>query len=139
MDHLVRYRMADGQERYEDVADVHSALSRAEVLRNDEGVSDVRIYATVRVEFRPYYRAAVVNDAPPLVAAVPPPPAEEPAAVAPLAPVDAASSSPPPPGAMLLTPPPVPRLDDAPAPMEEEPKEAESGRRVSLFNRGQAS
>lgn len=65
MDHIVRYHTADGGEKIEDVGSLDAAIARVETLRNDEGVSAPRLYREVKVEFRTYVRAQVVDDAAP--------------------------------------------------------------------------
>lgn len=56
MQYLVRYRAADGAERFEEVATLEGAIAMVERLRNEEGVSDTRVYRHVPLEVRTYYK-----------------------------------------------------------------------------------
>ncbi len=128
MGHLVRYRSLDGSERFEDVADLDVAVARVERLRNDEGVEQVWVYREVPLEFRTYYRVAVISDRGVPAQAVPVPP---PAMTAGSHTAEPTASSEPPSGAMPLTPPPGGRGEEA--------EHQTDTRRLSLFGRGQAS
>lgn len=123
MSHAVHFRSADGSTTFEPVASLDAALARVEQLRNEQGVSEVRVYREVPVTFRTYYKATV---------------AEEPAAAAPTpAPTGADETAPPappaaPPGAMPLSPPATAATADDGDETADEP----SGGRGSLFSRG---
>lgn len=142
MSHAVHYRSDEVGTRFEELATLDDALARVEQLRNEQGVSEVRVYREVPVAFRAYYKATVVDEH----AAPTPPsgptsqPAAEPAAepqepvAAEAADSAAAPSSPssPPPGAMPLTPP-SPSANGRP---DEAEAGADRGGRGSLFGRG---
>ena len=135
MSHAVHFRSSDGSTTFEPVGSLEDALARVERLRNDEGVSEVRVYREVPVAFRAYYKATVVEDE-----QQPEAPA---AAAAPAAGSGPATPASPPPGAMPLAPPPTSangRDDsvlegpgDADAPDDESDSR---GGRGSLFSRG---
>jgi hypothetical protein len=122
MDHAVHYRTSDGETRFEDVASLDAAVAMVERLRNDEGVSDVRVYRQVPIEFKAYYKVVVGDGAPATPAAAPAPAAT---------PAPPAAPATPPPGAMPLGPA-TPAAPPAVA-REEEP---DANRRGSLFSRG---
>lgn len=140
MSHAVHFRSGDGSTTFEPLGSLDEALARVERLRNEEGVSEVRVYREVPVTFRTYYKATVAEegtsaptDEAPAAAPEPPP--------APQRPTSSPTSSPadPPPGAMPLNPPPTPPAtpsdvadDEGPVVEEAEPA---SGR-GSLFSRG---
>lgn len=117
MDHVVRYRSADG-ERWEDVAGLDAAVARVEALHNAGGAQDIRVYRQVPIEVRTYVKVEVVDAAAPAGATV----------VTGAAPTGSAAE--PPPGAMPLNPSP-PRVEE-PAVADDAPGE---GRRIGLFNR----
>ncbi len=133
MSHIVRYKSATGEDTYVEAGSLDTALSMVERLRNEEGVSDVRVYKHMPIEFKTYYKVEIVDEggapapapaaessapaaAPePAEAPPPPPPAaapepEEPEAAEPEAaeepPPAPPASSEPPPGSMNLSPPP---------------------------------
>lgn len=110
MGHAVHYRTSAGETRFEEADSLDAALDKVERLRNDDGVSDVRVYREVPIAFKAYYKVTVAEDATP---AAPP----------------AAAPDAPPPGAMPLTPVPPP------AKVSEEAVESEDAKR-SLFSRG---
>lgn len=136
MGHLVRYSSSEGEERHEDVADLDAAVARAERLRNEEGVSDVRVYREVPLEFKTYVRVAVADD-------------ESTASRAGGAPRsggnDGTASAPS--GAAVISPPPA--SGSAPSEAGTQARDVEAvghaevdartaeNRRISLFNRGQ--
>jgi len=66
--HMVVYRTEDGQVGYYQADDLDRAVGFVEHLRNDELISDSRIFRMheIPIEFRPYYRVAVgpVDEAP---------------------------------------------------------------------------
>ncbi|HEX2029061.1 MAG TPA: hypothetical protein VHF25_13790 [Nitriliruptorales bacterium] len=116
MTYLVRYRTPAGDPRLEDVDDLPTAVERVERLRNDDGVTDVRVFREVPLEFRPYYRAAIVEESAAGQAPTP----------------EAAAGDTPPPGAMPLRP--APQAAAAQTPTRS--VEASEPRRASLFHRG---
>lgn len=125
MDHAVHYRTSGGETTFEEVGSLEAAVAKVERLRNDEGVSDIRVYKQVPIEFKTYYKVSVVDDAASSASA--PAPAAAPSS-------GEAAPSTPPPGAMPLgqqSPSPAP----APAPAPE-PSADEESRRGSLFSRG---
>jgi hypothetical protein len=102
MGHAVHYRTSTGEARLDEVDSLEDALAMVDHLRNDEGVSDVRVYREVPITFRTYYKAAVADDGAE---------APAPATVAQVDGVDA------PPGAMPLSPPVVAaRAEEASSP-----------------------
>lgn len=148
MGHLVRYSSPEGEERYEDVADLDAAIERVEHLRNSEVVSDVRVYREVPLEFRTYVRVAVADEE----GGSPSPGSSSGSTSSGSA--SGAASGPPsvsaPSGAAVISPPPVSTTSSSKAEgqareaeasaveADAEPRSAEN-RRTSLFNRGQAS
>lgn len=147
MAHLVRYSSPEGEERYEDAADLDAAVDRVEHLRNAEGVSDVRVYREVPLEFRTYVRVAVADDE---VGSSPRPETGRATGGSAEASSSVGSSSDAPSGAAVISPPPAsasPSSDDQPQAVQadasapEADLEAGAGenRRISLFNRGQTS
>lgn len=132
MTHLVRHRTPTGEVLTEEVADLDAAVARVEVLRNEEGADDVRVWAEVPLRVETVVRVSVATAPPPSTdqpAEPTIPDATEPAAhepAAPAAPVD------PPPGAMLA---PV-RVEAPSADAEDlvEASEGDGGRR-GLFHR----
>lgn len=131
MGHAVHYHDAEGQPQLEDVASLEAAIERAEQLRNEAGVEQVRLFREVRTQVRTYYRVVVVDDdqsvetevvadpqaptaeMPPAPEAAPAPESDTPPAAeqAPAQPPAAdAPPTEPPPGAMPLTPPPQVRM-----------------------------
>lgn len=131
MSHIVRYRGSDGEERFEDAPSLDGALERSEALRNEAGVSDVRLYREIKVEFKTYYKATVVEgDAPA-------PASDEPAS----APRPQATVSEPPPGAMPLgssRPAPAPSADGDADDQDAQPASSsdEGQSKRTLFSRG---
>ena len=77
--HMVIFRSPDGKPGYHQAETLDEAVGFVERLRNDDGVSDARVFRMdeVAIEFKVYYRVAVAGEAP-LEAAEPaaPPPAE---------------------------------------------------------------
>ena len=122
MGHAVHYRTSAGETRFEEAESLDAALGKVERLRNDDGVSDVRVYREVPIAFKAYYTVTVAEeggaDAP----------APDPVVLAP-APAPAADE--PPPGAMPLG-------SSAPAAkVNEETLDADGEvKRGSLFSRG---
>lgn len=111
MQYLVRYRTPDGIDRYEEIATVEGAIALVERLRNEQGVSDVRVYRQVPIEIRTYYKVVVHDES-----------QQEPIVEAP-------------PGAMPLGARPVARPSGEPAVEEAaEPDEPVAGKRA-LFTR----
>ena len=135
MSHAVHFRSSDGSTTFEPVGSLEDALARVERLRNDEGVSEVRVYREVPVAFRAYYKATVVEDEQQPEASA--------AASTPVAGSAPATPASPPPGAMPLAPPPAAANGrdeigaegpgDAEAPSDEPDGR---GGRGSLFSRG---
>lgn len=113
MSHAVHYRAADGDPRFEQAGSLEQALAQVERLRNEEGVSDVRVYREVPIAFRTYYKATVAEEEP----ATSVPPVVE-------------STPTPPPGAMPLSPPVQPV-----AKAHEDVADGDGAKRGSLFSR----
>jgi hypothetical protein len=133
MDHAVHYRTADGAMSFEEASSLDAAVEMVERLRNDEGVSDVRVYKQVPIEFKAYYKVSVVSEAGPSPAAAPvasPEPAQPDAT-----PAAAAAPQSPPPGAMPLGPA-TPFTPPAAQPSTPQDEGTDAGRRGSLFSRG---
>lgn len=129
MGHAVHYRTSSGETRFEEAESLDAALAKVERLRNEGGVSDVRVFREVPIAFKAYYKVTVAEGDEST-------PAEVPAAAS-------ASADTPPPGAMPLTP------SAAPAPVPTPPAGADAGedaapsptgeaegKRASLFSRG---
>jgi hypothetical protein len=113
MGHAVHYRTSAGETRFEEADSLDAALDKVERLRNDDGVSDVRVYREIPIAFKAYYKVTVAEDATPGSTPDSPPPDS------------------PPPGAMPLAAPVPP-----PAKVSEEAVESEDAKRSSLFSRG---
>lgn len=66
MEHLIRFRTADGIDGSHVVNEVDEAVAFVERLRNAEGASDVRLYrlTEIPIEFKPYYRVEVGTSEP---------------------------------------------------------------------------
>lgn len=122
MSHAVHYRTAEGEPRFDELGSLEQALAQVERLRNEQGVSDVRVYREVPISFKTYYKATVAEaDAAP-AAEVTAPAAEVPTT--------------PPPGAMPLTPPsPAASANPPVAQANEELDEVDGAKRGSLFSR----
>ncbi len=110
MSHIVRYKSATGEDTYVEAGSLDTALSMVERLRNEEGVSDVRVYKHMPIEFKTYYKVEIVDEggapAPaPATESSAPAAAPEPEAAEEPTPAPPASSEPPP-GSMNLSPPP---------------------------------
>ena len=164
MGHAVHYHDAEGKPQLEDVASLEAAIERAEQLRNEAGVEQIRLFRELRTQVQTYYRVVVVEDeqegateaAPdpqaspadlPPVPDVEVPPSGEvpPAAEQPPAQPPAADAPPaePPPGAMPLSPPPQVRMHPEAAEGERseasdapEPPPSESKRPSFLYHNG---
>jgi hypothetical protein len=156
MGHAVHYLDAAGEPRFELQPSLEAALEQVEHLRNDDDVTDVRVFREVPIEVKTYYKVVVAEDAAPAeapqVPAVPAPvEAEAPEAeivaapddseVASLPPVaaveelEAAPSEPaaaPLSGAVVMSPPPVTLHPEAAELDEVEHTEP----RRALFSRG---
>lgn len=133
MGHLVRYRSPEGEERYDDVDDLDAAVQRVEQLHNEDGISDLRVYRQVPLEFRTYVRVAVAGEDTPARGSTSP---EAPSG----------SSASPPSGAAVISPAPAssdqnetPSEPSGQAVQADTELRAAENRRVSLFNRGQGS
>lgn len=72
MGHAVHYLDAAGEPRFELQPSLEAALEQVEHLRNDDGVTDVRVFREVPIEVKTYYKVVVAEDA--AVAEVPPAP-----------------------------------------------------------------
>lgn len=139
MAHAVHYRTAAGETKVEEVGTLDAAVSMVERLRNDEGVSDVRVYREIPIEFKAYYKVSVVDEASsgnPSVSA----PAETAADTTPPAqPQQQPQAAPqsPPPGAMPLGPstPSQPTTQPSATPAGSN-EDGDSSKRGSLFSRG---
>lgn len=142
MGHLVRYSSPEGEERYEDVADLDAAIERVERLRNSEGVSSVRVYREVPLEFRTYVRVAVADEDAGSSASR----GRDPEAGGSGGGAEPASSADAPSGAAVISPPPASASAsegetaavDVEASVPDAGREASAAenRRISLFNRG---
>ena len=65
MTHMVIFRTADGKPDYHQADDLAEAMGFVERLRNEQSVSDARIFhmEEVPIEFRTYYRVEVIGPA----------------------------------------------------------------------------
>lgn len=108
MAHMVIFQTPDGNPGYNQFDTVEAAVAFVEQLRNEQGVSNARMFALeeIKFEFKPYYRVelAALTSGEPATATPPAPvaaPAEAPVAPAPAeaysapAPDDAADLSSP--------------------------------------------
>lgn len=127
MDHAVHYRNSDGETKFEDVESLDAAVAMVERLRNDEGVSDVRVYQQVPIEFKTYYKVVVGEGAGAAPRRAEPDPAPEASTPAP-----PAAPQTPPPGAMPLGP----TTASAPPQVVVKDEDVDPNRRGSLFSRG---
>ncbi|HET7653272.1 MAG TPA: hypothetical protein VFK42_09560 [Acidimicrobiales bacterium] len=66
MTHMVIFRSPDGKPGYHQAETLEEAVGFVERLRNDDGVSDARVFRMdeVAIEFKVYYRVAVAGEAP---------------------------------------------------------------------------
>lgn len=62
MGHVVHYRDATGELRLDEAGSLDAALERAEQLRNDGDVEEVRIFKEIRTQVRTYYKVVAVDD-----------------------------------------------------------------------------
>ncbi len=62
MGHAVHYRTTSGETRLEEAASLEEALAKVERIRNEGGVSDVRVYREVPIAFQTYYKVTVADD-----------------------------------------------------------------------------
>lgn len=141
MGHAVHYRTAAGETKVEEVGTLDAAVSMVERLRNDEGVSDVRVYREIPIEFKAYYKVSVVDEANAGAPAASAPAATAPDTTPPAQPqqqpqAQAVPQSPPP-GAMPLGPstPSQPTAQPSAAPAGSN-EDGDSSKRGSLFSRG---
>ena len=129
MSHVVLSKGASGEPKVEESSSLEEALKQVERLRNEGGVSDVRILREIPIEVKTYYRVTAVEDG-----ATPAPPAAAPTAPTPdIAPLSAAGQrTDPPSGSAVLAPP-----HAVPQASVNDDLEGLSGeRRSSLFGRG---
>lgn len=94
MAHMVIFRRPDGKPGYHQADSVDDAVRFVEMLRNQEQVTDARIFRMeeVPIEFRPYYRVEVVVEDPSPSPSLSPSPAATPVNGT----ADASPASPPP-------------------------------------------
>jgi hypothetical protein len=61
--HMVIFRGAEGKPGYHQADTLDGAVGFVERLRNDDGVTDVRVFRMedVPIEFKPYFRVEVVD------------------------------------------------------------------------------
>ena len=61
--HMVIFRSAEGKPGYHQTDDLDAAIGFVEHLRNEEGVTDARIFVMqeVPIEFRTYYKVQVAG------------------------------------------------------------------------------
>jgi hypothetical protein len=139
MGHAVHYRTSSGETRFEEAESLDAALAKVERLRNEGGVSDVRVFREVPIAFKAYYKVTVAEGDEATAGDTPEP---APTSAPPTAP---AAVDTPPPGAMPLTPsgahatpPAAPAeavaTEDADA--DAAPAAEAEGKRASLFSRG---
>ncbi len=154
MSYVVLSTDASGERSIDEAESLDAALQQVEHLRNDDGISDVRVLREVPIEVKTYYKVVALEQEHPEPAAtapsVPPPPASGSAdggangsglsvTEHPLDDVAATSERPAPAdpqgeaGADFFTPPPVrSREDDADG---DDAVSSPSERRTSLFGR----
>ena len=93
MSHMVIYRSSDGKPSYQQIEQLEEAIRFVERLRNEQGVTDAKLFDLVEVpiSFKAYYQVEVggrpvaTAEAPP---APPAPPAPEPVVAAPAPPAE---------------------------------------------------
>jgi len=138
MAHLVRYSTPDGDDVFEDVADLESAVVRVEQLRNDGTATDARVYAEVPLRVETVVRVSVAAHTAPEPVTVPPP-SDAPASHEPAPPAQETAETaapapdvpvPPLPGAML-----APVRVEAPSASAEDLVDADGTARKGLFHR----
>lgn len=130
MSHVVLSKGASGEAKVDEVGSLDEALQQVERLRNEDGISDVRILREVPIEVKTYYRVVALEDGP---AAAPVEPSGDPHAVPdspPLAPASGPRTDPPSGSAVLAPPHAVPS-----ASVNDDLEELTSERRSSLFGR----
>lgn len=130
MSHVVLSKGASGESKVDEVSSLDEALQRVERLRNEDGVSDVRILREVPIEVKTYYKVVALEDGPaPAPVEVP---SEAPAVpdALPFAPASGPRSDPPSGSAVLAPPHAVPSASVA-----DDLEELSSERRGSLFGR----
>lgn len=154
MGHVVHYRDATGELRLDEAGSLDAALERAEQLRNDGDVEEVRIFKEIRTQVRTYYKVVAVDDddastdAPDAAAGSADPPGEPTGDAAGDAPTDPAADAPapesvgapdapqPPPGAMPLSGPPHARVHTDAIEGESHDEPPGESRRPSFLSRG---
>jgi hypothetical protein len=128
MSHVVLSKGASGEPKVDEVGSLEEALEQVERLRNEDGVTDVRVLREVPIEVKTYYKVVALEDGPAVA------PAEAPSEthVAPLPHVPAsAPRTDPPSGSAVLAPPhAVPSTS-----VKDDLEELASERRSSLFGR----
>src|SRR5437763_1055909 len=110
MAHMVIFRRPDGKPGYHQADSVEDAVRFVEMLRNQEKVTDARIFRMeeVPIEVRTYYRVEVAGEQAPQAAQSPPTPQSPPIPPVPQAPEpDAPNAAPDGPTTDVLDPMPV--------------------------------
>jgi hypothetical protein len=138
MAHLVRYSTPAGDDVFEDVNGLESAVARVEQLRNDGTATDARVYVEVPLRVETVVRVSVAPHTAPEPVTVQPSAAEAPPAAADspdastegTRPEDASAPVPPLPGAML-----APVRVAAPSADGEDLVDADGTARRGLFHR----
>jgi hypothetical protein len=141
MAHLVRYSTPTGDDVFEDVDGLESAVARVEQLRNDGTATDARVYAEVPLRVETVVRVSVAPHTAPEPAIIQPPASDAPAAPEATEPSDASTEPgpaapeasapvPPLPGAML-----APVRVEAPSADAEDLIDADGTARRGLFHR----
>jgi hypothetical protein len=131
MSHVVLSKGASGEPKVDEVSSLEEALQQVERLRNEDGVSDVRILREVPIEVKTYYKVVALEDGP--APAPAPAPSEAPAApeAVPHVPASGPRTDPPSGSAVLAPPHAVPATS-----VNDDLEELTSERRSSLFGRG---
>lgn len=136
MAHMVIFQTPDGNPGYNQFDTVEAAVGFVEQLRNEQGVSNARMFALeeLKFDFKAYYRvemAALTAGDPPAAAA--PSPAAPPSAAAPAPPLQVV----PPTATTDAPPPPAGVTDDLSSPVGNAPvgEDGEPQLRRGLFGR----
>lgn len=126
MSHVILSKDASGEPRVDEVGSLDEALRQVERLRNEDGVSDVRVLREVPIEVKTYYKVVAVEEDAAAAPSAPPPAVE----TTPATPPTAVPSDPPSGSAVLAPPQTVPQSAVA-----SEPEEPSAERRGTRFGR----
>ena len=130
MSHVVLSKGASGEPKVDEVSSLEEALQQVERLRNEDGVSDVRILREVPIEVKTYYKVVALEEGSGVASVAAPSEADTAPDVLPKAPAAAPRTDPPSGSAVLAPPHAVPSTS-----VTDDLEELASERRSSLFGR----